>query len=518
MRIACAQINSRIGDLEGNRERLLAAWRCAARQEADLVVAPELIVCGYPPRDLLFDPGFLAGCEESLDRLAAATRGGPPLLVGTPLKDSSGLLNAAVLLHGGRRVLVQGKRRLPADDVFHEPRWFTPGSGTPLVRLPGLPPAGVLVCEDLWQFEGYPGAELLLCLNASPYRQGVLERRLEVARRPAVPVIYCNAVGGQDDLIFDGASFAVDRTGRVAHGLPRFQEAVEVLDWEGGPELDELPLLEEVRRALVLGIRDFFGKNGLRRAVLGLSGGIDSAVAACLTAEALGPERVTALAIPSRFTDPRSTACAAELAENLGLTFRVVPLEPLHRAAEEVLGGCNGETAENIQARLRMTVLMAEVNRNGGALLNTSNKTELSLGYGTLYGDLAGALGPLNDLTKPQVQALAELYGDRIPRFIRERTPSAELRPGQVDPFDYARVSPEVERHVETGSPTGYAGRIAAAEHKRRQGPIGLKISRKAFGSGRWMPVTAHRPPGRPLGIPGDSMVYLAAEHPVAAE
>jgi len=508
VRIGLAQINSRIGDFSGNRRRILAAVEAA--RGADLVVLPEMVVTGYPPRDLLLDPEFVDLAVRTTEEVAGDLAGGPPVVLGTIARSGSatpghpGLWNVAALLKDGQVAAVTAKRLLPAYDVFHEPRWFVPGG--PGVPFEGI---GMLVCEDLWD-EGYPvhppgeliaaGAQVLIAISSSPYRRGIGERRLHHARRPGVPVVYVNAVGANDELIFDGGSFVVGTGGEVIARLPRFREAVEVVDLEtGGGLAREMGSEEELFAALVLGVRDFVGKNGLRRVFLGLSGGVDSALVACLAAAALGPQAVTAIALPSRHTDPRSTAAARELAETLGIDFEEVPIEPLHAAAESVVAPLldeEGTTAENLQARLRALILTAYVNRRGGLLLNTSNKTELSLGYGTTYGDLAGTLSPIGDLPKPAVYALANWVAEHrvpIPRFILERPPTAELRPEQVDPFDYPIVAPAVESLVQ-GQPTDGADRwrrsLRAAEHKRWQHGVVLKVSERAFGTGRMVPIT----------------------------
>jgi NAD+ synthase (glutamine-hydrolysing) len=319
-----------------------------------------------------------------------------------------------------------------------------------------------------------------------------------------------NAVGANDELIFDGASFVLDAGGTLLALLPRFQEAVEVVDLGAAASPLDEPEPDgeaELFAALCLGVTDFVGKNGLGRVFVGLSGGIDSTLVACIAREALGPDAVQAIAVPSRYTDARSTEAARELSKRLGIAFESVSLERLHAAAEESLGGLltgvrDSAPAENLQARLRAMVLMAHVNCRGGVLLNTSNKTELGLGYGTIYGDLAGTLCVIGDLNKTQVYALARWYdADRgvIPPFILERAPSAELRPDQVDPFDYARVAPLVDALI-LGRPLppdasreeadDLERRMRAAEHKRWQGGIVLKVSERAFGSGRSMPVT----------------------------
>lgn len=524
MKIAIAQIDTRIGDLKGNAARILAAYEVACRESPDLVVFPELVVTGYPPRDLLHERTFVREAIDATTTLAAKLVG-PPAILGSIARASlatpghPGLLNAALLVRAGRIEATVGKRLLPSYDVFHEHRWFVPGEPSGPVTIAGQR-VGILICEDLWD-EGYPthpgrelaakGAELLVCISASPYRLGVLEKRLAHASEQPVDVVYVNAVGANDELVFDGGSFVVGKSGEVLSALPRFEECVEVVETDSpGTIARELPEAEELFQALVLGVRDFAGKNGLPRAFLGLSGGVDSAVVACIAKEALGPERVSAIAIPSRFSDSRSTETARELSRNLGIAFDVVELEPLHKAAETalapVLAGEKGSLgAENVQARLRMIVLMAHVNRAGGMLLNTSNKTELALGYGTLYADMAGTLSVIGDLTKPQVYALARWYNARpesrgaIPDFIVDRAPSAELKPDQVDPFDYPRVSDDVEALVQ-GTPTKggatpeeltrYRRMIRAAEHKRWQSGIILKVSEKAFGTGRMIPVT----------------------------
>jgi NAD+ synthetase len=397
------------------------------------------------------------------------------------------------------------KQLLPAYDVFHENRWFTPGPPAAPIEIAGER-LGILVCEDMWDLDYavHPparlreqGASVLVCLSASPFRRGVHERRLGHARRAGgggVPVVYVNAVGAQDELVFDGRSFVVDPAGRTVAALPAFEEEVRVVDLSARPLECEPPDEDgQVFRALVLGVRDFVAKNRMPRVFVGLSGGVDSALVACIAAEAVGPGRVEAVALPSRWTDPRSTDTARELAERLGIGFEVIPIDRVHEALGDVLGGACGVVDENLQARVRATLLMTRVNARRGMLLNTSNKTELSLGYGTLYGDMAGALAVIGDLTKPQVYDLARRDG-RIPRFILERAPSAELRAGQVDPFDYPVVAPEVEAIVRGAAPRSGAlrGRVRGAEHKRWQAPIVLKVSDRAFGSGRMVPVTHH--------------------------
>lgn len=478
------------------------------------------MVTGYPPRDLLLDPAFVDRALQTTVEIAREVAAGPPVLIGTLARSSRattghpGLLNVASWLEGGRVRGSVAKRLLPAYDVFHETRWFVPGEPVPPLGLGGSE-VGLLVCEDLWD-EGYAvhpaldlaaaGADAIACIASSPYRLGVREKRLRHARRAGRALAYVNAVGANDELIFDGGSFTVDAEGRLASELPRFREAVETVDLaRGGPRAEALGVEPELFSALALGIRDFAGKNGLRRVFLGLSGGVDSALVACLAAEALGPGAVTALALPSRHSDPRSTSEARRLAEALRIAFEVIDVEPLCEAARAAVAPLLDDSPEarvadeNLQARLRALVLNAHVNRHGGLLLNTSNKTELSLGYGTLYGDLAGTLSVIGDLTKPQVYAVARWYAAErglIPAFILERAPSAELSPGQLDPFDYPVVAPLLEGlvqgTVETEAPEleAWKRRLRLSEHKRFQHGIILKVSERAFGTGRMVPVT----------------------------
>jgi NAD+ synthetase len=413
-----------------------------------------------------------------------------------------GLYNAALLLNEGEVRMVAAKRLLPAYDVFFEPRWFLSGPPMSPLTLAGKQ-VGFLLGDDMYD-EGYAvhpatyllegGAELLVCLSASPYYRRILERRLYHARRHGCAFAFANICGGNDELVFDGRSFVLDETGGILAQLSAFQEEFRVVDLNSGikPKISEVDPQEEVFQALVLGVRDFFEKNRVSQAYLGLSGGVDSAVVAVIAAEALGPERVTAVAIPSRYSDPRSTSNARDLSGRLGIHFEVVGLEGLHVAAENELGDLleRRTAAENVQARLRGMILMGFVNRYGGLLLNTSNKTELALGYGTIYGDLAGTLCPIADLTKPQVIKLARWINkdrDVIPRFVLERPPSAELRLDQVDPFDYDEVGPEMERLVVDNRSNHTLRR---SEHKRWQMGVVLKVSEKSFGSGRLIPIT----------------------------
>jgi len=523
VKVGLAQIDTRIGDFEGNRRRILEAAREAGARGAEFLALPELALTGYPPRDLLFDPAFVERATAVTAEIARDLASGPPTVLGAPwpsgrsTPNHPGLLNAALLLAGGRVYAFRGKRLLPAYDVFHEPRWFVPDDARGPVEVNGMR-VGLLVCEDLWD-EGYAchpgpalrseGAALLVAIAASPFRAGILAQRLRHARRVGGLLVYVNAAGANDELVFDGGSFALGSDGALRALLPRFREAVEIVDLEGtraaGTADPELGSDQELYDALVCGLAGFVAKNGLPRVFLGLSGGVDSALVACIAADAVGPGRVVALALPSRHSDARSTQVARGLAASLGIGFAELSIEPLYLAAQGSLAAlldgspAAGVTDENLQARLRALVLAAHVNRRGGLLLNTSNKTELSLGYGTLYGDLAGTLSVIGDLTKTEVYSVARwcsAHRHSIPGFILERAPSAELRPGQVDPFDYETLSPLLESLVQgrgaSGGPDAERWRLAlrAAEHKRFQHGVILKLSETAFGTGRLVPIT----------------------------
>lgn len=518
MRVALAQVESRVGDFARNLDALAKAQAEAAARGADVVVFPEMSLVGYPPRDLLLDPGFVAAAFEAGREAARRTAAGPPCLVGglarSPerLPQHPSLANAALLLSGGAVAHVQPKRLLPSYEVFLETRWFLPGSASEPFTVAGTR-CGALVCEDVWD-EGYPahpaaslaakGAEALLALVASPWRAGIPAERLRAARRHRKPIAFVNAVGVRDELIFDGGSFALSGDGDELARLPRFAEVVETVDLPGGAPCapaTELETEAELFAALSFGMRGFVEGNGVGSVVLGLSGGVDSALVAAVAVEALGPARVVLVHVPSRFTDPRSTEAAREVAAALGARLEERPLEPLLAPFETALAdlldgsGAGRRAHENLQTRLRTAVLSAYVNRNGGLLLNASNKTELSLGYGTLWGDLAGLLSPIGDLPKTEVTRLARWVAQTrgsIPPFVLERAPTAELAEGQVDPFDYDSVAPRVEALVANagGGDEALRAAVRRAESKRVVHGIVLKVTRTSFGSGRLVPVT----------------------------
>ena len=553
MRLALGQMNATIGDFQGNGARIEALWKEAEAAKADLLLVPEMALCGYPPRDLLDRPSFQAEAARLLSALARRA-GRTALLAGTilpnPSRTGKPLFNAAVLLRNGRVAAVARKSLLPAYDVFDEARHFEPAKGPTLARLAGRK-VGLTICEDLWNDKDffrarrlYPddpgetllsrGADLIVNVSASPFSEGKprLRRRMlaRLARDGGVPVAYLNLVGGNDELVFDGGSMVLDGTGRVRARAALFEEDLVVVDLDGprvapvlGSEPADLPddadgePLESLRRALVLGIRDYARKCGFATAVVGLSGGIDSALVAALAVDALGAENVTGLSLPSRYSSEGSVADARALADALGIRLEVVPIEPVFAAARGALaplfaGRPEDVTEENLQARIRGMLLMAFSNKLGPLLLTTGNKSELAVGYCTLYGDMAGGLAPISDLPKMRVYALSRHLNRRagrelIPSSTLEKAPSAELRPGQTDqdslpPYELLdrvleglveRNRPPAAVARETGAPTalvaGLARQIDRAEYKRQQAAPGLKVSTKAFGSGRRIPI-----------------------------
>ncbi|MEM8884937.1 MAG: NAD+ synthase [Planctomycetota bacterium] len=510
MRIALAQINPTVGDFDGN-ERLV---REAARSvEADLVVFPELAICGYMPRDLLREPSFLDRCERTLHALCD-DRSLPPILIGAPMRAHDGpgkpLWNAAVLLRDGHMEMV-AKRLLPTYDVFDERRYFRAGDVPGAIDVGGER-IGVTICEDIWTGDPYAadpvadlqGVDRVLNLSASPYEQGKPAYRRALlaghARALGVPMALCNLVGGNDQLIFDGNSFAVDETGALTTHLAHCEGDVRVLDGAAAAPDDD------VRAAIVLGIRDYFAKTGFRDAIIGLSGGVDSSLVACLAAEALGPERVLGIGMPGPFNAAMSLEDAQTLAEALGIRFEVLPIDAPFEAFRTQLGSTEiGLAEENLQARIRGTYLMTRANRDGALVLVPSNKSEMALGYCTLYGDMVGALAPISDLYKTEVYELSARDA-AIPRRVLERPPSAELRPDQTDQDSlppYEVLDPILRLHLEerrraeeivaAGFDEAVVQRVlrgvSISEYKRQQAAPVLKVSRKAFDLGRRYPI-----------------------------
>jgi NAD+ synthase (glutamine-hydrolysing) len=527
MRLALAQIDPTVGDLDGNRELILARIEEARTAGADLVLLPELAVTGYPPEDLLLRPGFVQAARDSLERIAAETRG-IVALVGVPLYDGV-LYNACAICVDGEIAGWAKKWHLPNYGVFDEKRYFSPGGELAVVDVADTR-VGITICEDMW-VPGPPttdlaaaGAELIVNLSASPFHVGRAQEREAIfsarAQESGVRVALCNAVGGQDELIFDGHSLFIESDGTVLARAPGFDETLLVVDLERPEEAGLAPLaddLEQMRCALVLGLRDYVGKNGFDAVVVSVSGGIDSAVTAALAVEALGPERVHCVSMPSRYSSEETRADARRLAENLGCDFRELPIEPVVEAytgvlAESFAGRESDVAEENLQARIRGTLAMALSNKFGWLLVASGNKSELSVGYATLYGDMAGGFALLKDVFKTDVFRLARHLNEQagrelVPESTIDRAPSAELREDQLDedslpPYsDLDRVLEayvEDDRSLDELSADGFDPEVVAravalidrAEYKRRQAPPGVRLRPKAFGRDRRTPIT----------------------------
>ncbi len=534
LRIALGQLNLLVGDLDGNREQLRDATRRAREEfKAHAVIFPELAITGYPPEDLLLRPGFVRDAAAALDRLAIDTSG-IDVIVGHPLASEGRLYNALTVLRDGQHAATYCKHCLPNYSVFDEKRYFEPGKLSCVRVIQGYR-TGLLICEDIW--EPGParrlvqdlGAELILVINASPYhREKGRERERMVAERASengVPIIYLNMVGGQDELVFDGDSFVVAADGQITQRCPAFEAGLYLAEFErragrvvpvSHAPSEPLPVEAEVYRALVLGVRDYIGKNRFAGAVIGLSGGIDSALTLCIVADAIGAERVEAVLMPSRYTADMSIEDARAQAEALGVAWRIIPIEPMVNAFvgslhEEFRGLPADTTEENLQARTRGMLLMAISNKTGKMVITTGNKSEMSVGYATLYGDMAGGFAAIKDVPKTLVYRVANYrnsIGAVIPRRVFERAPSAELRPDQKDTDSlppYEVLDPILERYVERDQSAAEivaAGFEAAAverviamvdrnEYKRRQAPPGVRITPRAFGRDRRYPITS---------------------------
>jgi NAD+ synthase (glutamine-hydrolysing) len=532
LRIALAQINLLVGDVEGNADRVIeAAQRARDSQRADAIVFPELTLTGYPPEDLLLRPEMDARVQAARQRVAAASEG-IHIFIGYPVILDGKRFNAAGAYRDGKLLAEYHKALLPNYSVFDEKRYFEPGGDPAVVDVAGVP-VGITLCEDIW----YPlparraveaGARLIVNLNASPFHTGKAPEREELvgkrAQENGVPVVYVNLVGGQDELVFDGGSFVLDAEGEVLQRSGFFVEAQDVVEFEQGDTLRARAGVvvshpgEEaaVYRALVLGVRDYVSKNGFKGAVIGLSGGIDSALTLAVAVDALGAQQVEAVLMPSRYTADMSNEDAVRQAQAMGVHHRIIPIEPAFRAfldmlAPEFEGLPMDVTEENIQARCRGILLMAISNKTGRMLLTTGNKSEMSVGYATLYGDMAGGFAPIKDVPKTLVYRLARWRnrdGEVIPFRVIERPPSAELAPEQKDtdslpPYDI--LDPILMRYVEQdfsvaeivadGFDRDIVARIARMvdvnEYKRRQAPPGVKISRRAFGRDRRYPITS---------------------------
>ena len=555
IKVALAQINATVGDLAGNARRIVDAARRAHAAGAQLLLVPELALCGYPPEDLLLRPAFMQGCADALAGMAAelASCEGLHVVVGHPhqfgvrgdvrTKSTAQPLrfNAASLLAGGRIAGTYCKRELPNYQVFDERRYFASGRDAgqgPLVFEVGGVKVGVLICEDAWfdepaQVAQAAGAQVLAVINASPFhldKAGEREQRMaERARATGLPLLYAHLVGGQDEVVFDGASFALDAQGRVQMRAPSFEEALAFVEIDGAivrGNVHEVPSQEQqVWSALVTGVRDYLGKNGFPGAIIGLSGGVDSALVLALAVDALGADRVRAVMMPSPYTADISWLDAREMAARLGVRYDELPIAPMFDAfhaglASQFAGLSEDTTEENIQARIRGTLLMALSNKTGAIVLTTGNKSEMATGYCTLYGDMAGGFAVIKDVAKTLVYRLCEWknrqpsrradgsVGPVIPERILTRAPSAELRPNQTDqdslpPYEvldailalYMEDDRGVEDIVAAGFERATVERVTRLirtnEYKRRQAPVGIRITHRAFGRDWRYPITS---------------------------
>ena len=539
--LALAQLNPLMGDFEGNVRLAQEAYLEAQKADADLLVLPELFVTGYPPEDLVLRPSFQEQANESVLKLAALTRKGPAILVGTPYVDEGALYNAVLLLEDGAVKAKRFKVDLPNYGVFDEKRVFTAGALPGPVEFKGVR-IGVPICEDIWSSEvteclEETGAEFFVVINGSPFVVGKPDLRMNVAAARVAeskrPLIYLNQVGGQDELVFDGGSFALDGAGYCRAQFPVFQPLVGLVQlnregevWQVRSDVMEaVPSEDEgIYQAAVLGLRDYVNKNGFPGVLFGLSGGIDSALCAAMAVDALGPERVRAVMLPYRYTSQASLDDAALCAERLGIRYDVMPIEDAVTGTSDTLlkvltDGIGGVTEENIQSRLRGVLLMALSNKTGDMVVTTGNKSEVSVGYATLYGDMNGGFNPIKDLYKTKVYDLSRLRNERVPAGclgpsgevipvnIIEKAPSAELRDNQTDqdslpPYevldDILECLIEEDLSVDEIVQRGHVRDVVAkvehlvylAEYKRRQAAPGVKLSSKHFGRDRRYPIT----------------------------
>jgi NAD+ synthase (glutamine-hydrolysing) len=553
LRIALAQINPTVGDLAGNRQKVIGYIRSAQKQDADIVVFPEMAVCGYPPEDLLYKDHFVRDNLKALRSLVKETEGIVVIIGFADIDKDKRLYNAAAVMFDGRLKGVYRKEELPNYGVFDEKRYFHPGEDNKIFSMAGIN-FGVSICEDIWveksvcQRQSREGARLLINISCSPYEVGKLEGRERLLKRRAARakgyVCYVNLVGGQDELVFDGGSLVVDPRGRVVARAKEFEEDLMVVDLELDPpargrgkpsriipvgrtslKKEKTPLgcrgvkhfsrVEGIYRALVLGTSDYAGKNGFKKAVLGLSGGVDSALVAAIAVDALGKDNVVGVTMPSQFTSRGTYADAKQLAKNLDIKIMEIPIKNvfesyLSELKQELQGTDFGLAEENLQARIRGNILMALSNKFGWLVLTTGNKSEVSVGYCTLYGDMSGGFAVIKDVLKTTVYELVRFRNARdkelIPRSIVERAPSAELRENQKDqdslpPYDVldAMLKEYVEGHRSLGQMArgndkglvkGVIELVDRNEYKRRQAPPGIKITPRAFGKDWRLPVT----------------------------
>ncbi len=538
MRIALLQLNPTVGDFVGNRGLILQAVHALAPQP-DLVITPELSLVGYLPRDLLLQPAFIQRAHAEAQLLATDLKGYAPVLVGVPqinpAEEGKPLFNSALLLHEGKIQRAIHKTLLPTYDVFDEDRYFEPSPHVEVLKI-GETLVGVCICEDLWNDRDYwakpryhldpvaqlvqAGAKWIINLSASPYTLGKQQFREQMlgqlARKHNVPLVYVNQVGGNDDLVFDGYSSMFDPQGQLVARAPGFVPATLVVDDQGGPVAERLAEPAGLWEALVLGTRDYVHKCGFQRVLLGLSGGIDSALTCAIAVAALGADQVLGVLLPSPYSSAGSLTDSQDLAQNLGIQTLTIPIGPAMDIYDQLLGEAFTSygpdiTEENIQSRIRGNLLMALSNKYGALLLTTGNKSELAVGYCTIYGDMCGGLAVIADLPKTKVYVLAQWLNDQksvIPEVILTKPPSAELRPDQKDqdslpPYEILDVI--LQRHIEqhqgldqivaAGFPERLVQKIMylvkRAEFKRRQIPPGIKVTDRAFGTGWHMPIAA---------------------------
>ncbi|MCK6394462.1 NAD+ synthase [Zoogloea sp.] len=528
--VAVAQLNCVVGDISGNARRILEAVTRAKAAGADVLLTPELALCGYPPEDLLLRPAFLQACTDELAALAAQVQG-ITVLVGYPAEQDGLRFNAAAVIRNGRVVDTYFKHRLPNYEVFDEERYFEPGAGACVFELNGLR-VGVNICADVWESGAAEvardaGAELLLVLNASPFHMNKQQRRYEVMRErvadTGLPVAYCNLVGGQDELVFDGGSFALDADGALAWQGASFREELTLLQFADGAWRDQgvpdvRPVEADVYDALVLGVRDYLGKNGFPGALIGLSGGVDSALTLAIAVDALGADKVRAVMMPSPYTAQMSLDDSREMVRWLGVRYDEIAIEPAMQTFADMLapqfaGLPEDTTEENLQSRIRGMLLMALSNKTGAIVLTTGNKSEMATGYATLYGDMAGGFAVIKDLYKTFVYRVcawrnAQPGGPVIPENILTRPPSAELKPDQCDqdslpPYEVldAIIAAYMEEDlsppeiIARGYPEIDVRRTVAMlrrnEYKRRQAPPGVRVTQRGFGKDWRYPITS---------------------------
>jgi len=534
LNIVMAQINTLVGDFEGNTDKVIEVVRRAQQNNpGPVVVFPELTLTGYPPEDLLLRPSVELRTNQALEKICQAMSGEAYAVVGYPRRDGMSLYNVAGVIHRGEIIAEYRKQCLPNYQVFDEKRYFQAGDSPCVVDIQGVK-VGLSICEDIWESEpteqaAEAGAQLLLNLNSSPYHRGKQDERLDLvsqrARSCGFPVVYVNQVGGQDELVFDGGSFAVAADGSLCAAAPHLEEGEYLLELELSEEAPKLlpgqitaplPEIESIWKALVLGVRDYVNKNRFRGVVLGLSGGIDSALTLAVAVEALGPERVEAVMMPFRYTSQMSVEDAAEQSKTQGVNHKVISIESIYKSfmdslSEEFAGTEPDTTEENLQARCRGVLLMSISNKKGFLVLTTGNKSEMAVGYSTLYGDMAGGFDALKDVPKTLVFELCRYrnsLGPCIPQRVIDRPPSAELAPDQKDedslpPYDvldrilelYVEQDYSAEAIIATGMDREQVKRVLRLvdinEYKRRQAPIGVRITSRGFGRDRRYPITS---------------------------